>query len=207
MIIKHSRTCAPKEKGFSLVEVAIAMSIVTFMVLPLVTLAVYAKDAIRDSTAESRAAAIARRVFTGLSLSSDSSQILIESPTDNREISFDFQTVDIADFISGKNDFYLLIDEQGKVIEHPGPEAYQQGYLGANNASLGGSFARIRILERRGSVLKQTTVLGGFDLYLVEVTVDYPAVVPKAARRSHTFSSYLGFSNHAKSLGTESKNQ
>lgn len=182
-------------RGFSLVEVCIAIGIVAFMVLPLVSLAIHANDAIKDSTAETHASSIAHRIFAGLSLSTRRSGILIETGGDETTQKPRFESVNLKQLVSGGEHIFLLVDKTGRVIERADAEAYEKGYRTKNTTTIGGTFARIRILGRRESVHQSDTIIGGPDLFLVEVAVETPAAAPKLARRTHAFHAYLKLSD------------
>jgi prepilin-type N-terminal cleavage/methylation domain-containing protein len=192
-------------KGFTLVEVSIALGIVAFMVLPLVSLAVYAKDAIQDATAETHASDVAQRIFACLSVSTLRSGVVFESAHDETSASEAFESIPIEELFASGGEFFLLVDRNGRVIERADQAAFEQGYPGTSLLISGGSFARVRVLGKRASVYQGDTVIGGPGLFLMEVNVQTPAVAPQQARRSHSFHAYLTLSDSISNQAEEPK--
>ena len=182
--------------GFSLVEVAIALAIVAFMVIPLVALAIHAKDAIRESTQESQAAAVASNIFSSLSLSSADSGILLETGSRERERidGRSFESFELARFSRG-GELYLLLDDAGRVIEEIPSGNYTEGYVSGGALIESASVVGIRFDTLGFPALSADSLALGPGLFLVTVSVEYPAAAPAGNRKAYPFTAYLNLSN------------
>ena len=183
-------------RAFSLVEVSIALAIVAFMVIPLVALAIYAKDAIRESSQESQAAAVASNIFSSLSLSSADSGILLETGNRDRERidGRSFEAFELARFERG-GEIYLLLDDAGRVVEEIPTGNYNEGYRGGGGLAEGACIVRVKIDTLGFPELRADSLALGPGLFLVTVSVEYPATAPAGNRKAYPFTAYLNLTD------------
>jgi len=173
------------------------MAIVAFMLLPLIMMAVYAKDAIRESSQESMAAAVARQVFSSLSLSTPRSGVLVETDGADRDLDSGktFSTFKLALLKSGQQ-IFLVTNTDGRIIEEVPEGVYSQGFRKrTDDDGIVGTIVRISVKAIRVPVFEPGTLALSPGVHYVTVAVEAPATAPAAARNVYLFNSYLGLTD------------
>jgi len=180
-----------RRDAFSLAEVSLALGIVGFMMVPIMSLLTIAQRGIGDSTAESRASLVANRIFAGMSRSNERTGVLIET-TSNPELHSGFQSFSIAD-LSGQSSVTLLYTEGGQVIDAVPPDVYESGFR--SPLGEGAVMARISLRPLNPPTLRSGSIAMPRGLYKVDVSVESPGAAPQQSRDSHVFTAYLTLGN------------
>ena len=153
-------------KAFSLIEVLLAIGIVSFAVVAIVGMLPIALNTAKDSMLETDAAIIAQRVFAELQASTGT----------NRPVSIsahgDTKAIDLSS--DGTN--YLAFGEACEVRSSPTSEA--------PITESGVSFL---------GVVSVSTNTGIFHLSRVEVSITSPASAPASSRKTNAFMTLMGY--------------
>ena len=153
-------------KAFSLIEVLLAIGIVSFAVVAIVGMLPIALNTAKDSMLETDAASIAQRVFAELQASTGT----------NRPVSIsahgDTKAIDLS--LDGTN--YLAFGEACEVRSSPTSEA--------PITESGVSFL---------GVVSVSTNTGIFHLSRVEVSITSHASAPASSRKTHAFVTLMGY--------------
>ena len=152
--------------GFSLVEVVIALGIVSFAVLAIVGMLPVAMKSAQESMRETDSTLIAQRIFSELRTGSGG----------NRSITTDTNTGTQVINLTANNSTnnFLGFKENGEV----------NGFTtsGAQNANLD-FFAQISVFTNTGVA----------NLSRVQIDITAPAAAPPAARTTNSFTTLIGF--------------
>lgn len=163
---KNSPPSRVDEAAFSLVEVVVALGIVSFAVLAIVGMLPVAMKSAQESMRETDATLIAQRIFSELKTGSGG----------NRSISADSNTAMQVINLTANNSTnnFLGFKENGEVM----------GFTtsGAQNANLD-FFAQISVFTNTG--------VG--NLSRVQIDITAPAAAPPTARTTNSFITLLGF--------------
>ena len=154
------------DPGFSLVEVVIALGIVSFAVLAIVGMMPMALKSAQESMRETDATLIAQRIFSELKTGSGG----------NRSITTDTNTSTQAINLTANNSTnnFLGFKENGEV----------NGFTttGAQNANLD-FYAQVSVFTNTGVA----------NLSRVQIDIAAPAAAPATARTTNSFTTLIGF--------------
>ena len=151
--------------GFSLVEVVIALGIVSFAVLAIVGMMPVAMKSAQDSMRQTDATLIAQRIFSELKTGSGALRTITLSPNG---------TPRILDLSANSTNNFLAFKENGTAHDYvnsaPATDAYD-------------FYAQISV----------TTNIGASNLSSVQIDIGAPAAAPPAARTTNSFTTLIGF--------------
>ena len=177
--------------GFTLIEISIAMAIVIFMILPLVSLTIHSKQALYEARFEVQGAEVADRIFSDLAMSNPRSGLLIETRRNStirgesgfRSIPYDQTEEDFA--------FNVLVDQSGRILDEVPELAYESGYFLEEGSEVGTSIARIRIFNLNTGAASTGAMYFPPGVRLVAVDLEFPAAAPSGGRQKRTYSSFM----------------
>ena len=163
---KNSPPSRVDEAAFSLVEVVVALGIVSFAVLAIVGMLPIAMNSAQESMRETDATLIAQRIFSELKTGSGGNRSV--STASNTPM----QVINLTANNSTNN--FLGFKENGEVM----------GFTtsGAQNADLD-FFAQISVFTNTGVA----------NLSRVQIDISAPAAAPPGARTTNSFITLLGF--------------
>ena len=151
--------------GFSLVEVVIALGIVSFAVLAIVGMMPVAMKSAQDSMRQTDSTLIAQRIFSELKSGSGALRTITLSPNG---------TPRILDLSANSTNNFLAFKENGTAHDYvnsaPATDAYD-------------FYAQISV----------TTNIGASNLSSVQIDIGAPAAAPPAARTTNSFTTLIGF--------------
>ncbi len=151
--------------GFSLVEVVIALGIVSFAVLAIVGMMPVAMKSAQDSMRQTDSTLIAQRIFSELKSGSGAVRTITLSPNG---------TPRILDLSANSTNNFLAFKENGTAHDYvnsaPATDAYD-------------FYAQISV----------TTNIGASNLSSVQIDIGAPAAAPPAARTTNSFTTLIGF--------------
>jgi uncharacterized protein (TIGR02598 family) len=151
--------------GFSLVEVVIALGIVSFAVLAIVGMIPVALKSAQDSMRETDATLIAQRIFSELKTGSGAIRTITISPNG---------TPRIINLSANSSNNFLAFKENGTAHDYlnsaPATDTYD-------------FYAQITV----------TTNIGASNLSGVQIDIGAPAAAPPAARTTNSFTTLIGF--------------
>ena len=151
--------------GFSLVEVVIALGIVSFAVLAIVGMMPVAMKSAQDSMRQTDSTLIAQRIFSELKTGSGAVRTITLSPNG---------TPRILDLSANSTNNFLAFKENGTAHDYvnsaPATDAYD-------------FYAQISV----------TTNIGASNLSSVQIDIGAPAAAPPAARTTNSFTTLIGF--------------
>jgi len=160
---KSSRTDAAC--AFSLVEVVIALGIVSFAVLAIVGMMPVALKSAQESMRETDATLIAQRVFSELKTGSGANRTVTTTPTNG--------TNRLSLSANSSNNFIAFVEK-----------GIPQGFSTSNSPNANYDFyARVTI----------STNTGVSNLSQVTLDITAPAAAPAAARTTNSFTTLIGF--------------
>lgn len=149
--------------AFSLVEVVIALGIVSFAVVAIVGMLPMALKTAKDSMFETDATLAAQRVFSELQTGSGTNRTVSTGDNSSANVS-----------LSANSTYILAFKSDGKPI-------FSANSLGANPAV--DFFAEILV----------STNTGVSNLSQVQVNISHPAAAPPNARTTNSFTTLIGF--------------
>lgn len=151
--------------GFSLVEVVIALGIVSFAVLAIVGMMPAAMKSAQDSMRQTDSTLIAQRIFSELKSGTGAVRTITLSPNG---------TPRILDLSANSTNNFLAFKENGTAHDYvnsaPATDAYD-------------FYAQISV----------TTNIGASNLSSVQIDIGAPAAAPPAARTTNSFTTLIGF--------------
>ena len=151
--------------GFSLVEVVIALGIVSFAVLAIVGMMPVAMKSAQDSMRQTDSTLIAQRIFSELKSGTGAVRTITLSPNG---------TPRILDLSANSTNNFLAFKENGTAHDYvnsaPATDAYD-------------FYAQISV----------TTNIGASNLSSVQIDIGAPAAAPPAARTTNSFTTLIGF--------------
>lgn len=151
--------------GFSLVEVVIALGIVSFAVLAIVGMMPVAMKSAQDSMRQTDSTLIAQRIFSELKTGTGAVRTITLSPNG---------TPRILDLSANSTNNFLAFKENGTAHDYvnsaPATDAYD-------------FYAQISV----------TTNIGASNLSSVQIDIGAPAAAPPAARTTNSFTTLIGF--------------
>ncbi len=171
--------------AFSLIEIVLALAIISFALVAILGLFPVAIQAATSSQQETHAALIARSIYSDLDAQSGGTRYLLlgkdetsDSSSSSGEQSSRFATkVDVDLTSTESKSYYLAYDSDGQPLKDKiSTEEYDRGFPKA------GYLAKITVLP------SETSTPGIFPL---EITVGAPASAAVARRTSHPFLSLL----------------
>ena len=159
--------------GFSLVEVALSLAILSFAIVAIMGLFPVALQTARESNAETRATLIARRIVDEIqSLPATNTSLVRGSSVTNA--STRISGLDLSSSFIG----VLLYDEQGEGLTNQvAPEAFQDAIT-----STGAYFA---------AEVRLTPNLPRLGISRVQATIEAPSSAPSSKRSSFVFVTYM----------------
>ncbi len=167
---------SPGRSGFSLIEVVIAIGIISFALVGILGLFPVAMDAATKSQQETQAALIARTLYTDINATTGTKRFLITKAHAGGAV----DKVDVD--MTRAGDYYLSYDTEGVTGGTISAGEYTSGKPGAAYV------ARLKVLP-----LPATTP--GLNLQdglsQITVTVETPAAAQRAKRQSYLFASMM----------------
>jgi len=160
-------------KGFSLVEVVLALGIVSFAVMGIIGLFPVAMRSAQESQRETRAAVIAQQIFSDLKCFPGTNTFLVRGPSASNAAS-----IITGINLSSSNNYILAYDSQGTGLSTVIPASSFSNSITAANAAF---VAQVQ--------LSPNTPTNG--LCRVQTTVETPAVAPSASRSRYVFVTLL----------------
>ncbi len=165
------------ERAFSLVEIVLAIAIISFALVAIIGLFPVALDSATSSQRETQAALIARTIYTDLGARSDTKRFLITSA----DISSSNLVTEEVD-LKKEEDHYLAYDMDGAVLGATTAGAYSGGKADA------GFLAHV-VVKPLGT---GSSAPGGLEgLSEVKVTVETPAAAAKGQRATYPFITWV----------------
>lgn len=150
--------------GFSLVEVVIALGIVSFAVVAVIGMLPVALKSCKDSMVETDATLIAKRIFSELKAGSGA----------NRPVSANSSEAALINLAAEGTNHVLAFAQDGTVRSYSTSDS--------SNATFD-YFARISVSTNTGTA----------NLSRVQVDITAPAAAPPSARTTNSFVTFIGY--------------
>jgi len=166
-------SCQALSRGFSLVEVVLALGVIAFAVVGIMGLFAVAMKSAQESQRETRATLIAQQIFSDLRLSGGTNRMLVRgpSPTNSSWIVTNFSLA------ADGNTAFLAYDLAGNGLTN--------------------SLASANPVPDASAIFVATiavdTNTGASNLSHVQVTVETPAAAPSANRSKFTFVTLMNY--------------
>jgi uncharacterized protein (TIGR02598 family) len=151
--------------AFSLVEVVIALSIISFAVIAIVGMLPVALKSSQNSMRETDATLIAQRIFSELKTGSGGNRSVTTDPSGTLN-----QTINLA----ANSTNYLAFTQDGTVQTHTNTPTPNPSY---------DFYAQISVFTNTGIS----------NLSRIQIEITYPPSAPPAARTTNSFVTLLGF--------------
>lgn len=169
--------CSGSGRGFSLAEVVIALGVVSFALVGILSIFPLALETAGDSKAEMRIASISQSIFTDLKTSKASRARLITRESPGQLSAATVKEMDL----SIKSDAYALYDVDGSPLQ----ETDSTAWTGRSQIP-GAVFISKLHFEPYDPSVPGAPVISG--LSRVDLTLETPAIAPQANRKKYTFS-------------------
>jgi len=180
----HSLFKLQLEAAFSLIEIVLALGIISFALVGILGLFPVAIDAATNSQRETQAALIARSIFGDLKSQTGAIRYLVVGPIQNWTFSGEDSRTRIAVNLGQNKSHYLAYDNQNA---RPLTDSSDSESSYTNGRSDAGYMAKISVSD---TIADPTTTLPA-DMVQVQVTVSCPAVAKESARKSYVFASWF----------------
>ncbi|MEI6071597.1 MAG: hypothetical protein WCS31_07380 [Verrucomicrobiae bacterium] len=191
------RFCAGRPAGisraFSLVEIVLALGVISFALVGIIGLFPAAMKSAQESQRETRATLIARQIFSDLRIQPGTNRLLVcgnsAANTNSLRTNFNLAAHGHAEFLSYDQEGSGLASTSGAVFTNGCPATVflvrieEDPNLPASTEKTTNFLARIEV----------DTNTGIPNLSRVQATIETPAVAPSANRSKYTFVTLIGY--------------
>ena len=169
---KHATLPAYKAlaRGFSLVEVVLALGVIAFALVGIMGLFPVAMKSAQESQRETRATLIAQQIFSDLRVSSGANRFVISGPAANNTNGLS---------LASPGNIYLAFNTNGAPLAPVAPSVF------SNSCPDGPAHFYVNVAV--------DTNTGFPNLSRVQATVEAPAAAPSANRSKYTFVTLMNY--------------